>query len=290
MPIRSMTAFASAEAPTEIGTLACELRAVNHRFLELGVRLPDELRVLEPQLREHVSSKVSRGKLELSFRLRTNEGGDALAIDDGVVARLSELAGEIAARFPNTHTDVTDVLAWPGVVRRRAVDAETLHAQALQLMAKVLDEFVAAREREGAKLAGVIRDRADAIAAQVAEVRTLLPTLRSAQRDKLHARMAEFAPPAVPLEPGRIEQELVLALQKIDVDEELDRLDAHLQELRRALGQREPMGRRLDFLMQEFNREANTLGSKSVDLRSTNAAIELKVLIDQVREQVQNIE
>ncbi|WP_103074881.1 YicC/YloC family endoribonuclease [Solilutibacter silvestris] len=285
-----MTAFASAEAPTEIGTLACELRAVNHRFLELGVRLPDELRVLEPQLRERVAAKVSRGKLELSFRLRSNEGGDALAIDDGVVARLSELAQSLSTRFPNASTDITDVLAWPGVVRRRDVDAEHLHQQALKLLSAVVDEFVAAREREGAKLAEVIRDRADAIAVQVAEVRALLPTLRHAQRDKLQKRMAEFSVPGTTLEPGRIEQELVLALQKIDVDEELDRLDAHLQELRRALGQHEPMGRRLDFLMQEFNREANTLGSKSVDLRSTNAAIELKVLIDQVREQVQNIE
>ncbi|MBS0285723.1 MAG: YicC family protein, partial [Proteobacteria bacterium] len=276
--------------PTEVGTLGCELRAVNHRFLELGVRLPDELRVLEPQLRERVAAKVSRGKLELTLRLRANDGGDALAIDAGVVARLSELAGDLASRFPNAQTDITEVLAWPGVVRRRNVDAEQLHAQALQLLTTVVDEFIAAREREGSKLAQVIRERADAIAAQVADVRTLLPTLRNAQRDKLHARMAEFAPPAAPLEPGRIEQELVLALQKLDVDEELDRLDAHLQELRRALDQREPVGRRLDFLMQEFNREANTLGSKSVDLRSTNAAIELKILIDQIREQVQNIE
>lgn len=290
MPIRSMTAFASAEVPTEVGTLGCELRAVNHRFLELGVRLPDELRVLEPQLRERVAAKVSRGKLELTLRLRANDGGEALAIDDGVVARLSELAGDLAARFPNAQTDITEVLAWPGVVRRRNVDAEQLHRQALQLLSTVLDQFVAAREREGANLAQVIRDRADAIAAQVTEVRAFLPLLRTALRDKLHARLAEFTPPAAPLEPGRIEQELVLALQKLDVDEELDRLDAHLQELRRALDQREPVGRRLDFLMQEFNREANTLGSKSVDLRSTNAAIELKVLIDQVREQVQNIE
>ena len=290
MPIRSMTAFASAEAATDAGTLGCELRAVNHRFLELGVRLPDELRALEPQLRERVAARVSRGKLELTFRLRGNDGGDALAVDDGVVARLSELAGGLAARFPNASTDITDVLAWPGVIRRRDVDAELLHRQALQLLAKVLDEFIAAREREGAKLAQAIVDRADAIAAQAAEVRTLLPLLRVAQRDKLQARLAEFAPQGAALEPGRFEQELVLALQRLDVDEELDRLAAHVEELRRTLGQREPVWRRLDFLMQEFNREANTLGSKSVDLRSTNAAIELKVLIDQVREQVQNIE
>ncbi len=290
MPIRSMTAFASAEAATDAGTLGCELRAVNHRFLELGVRLPDELRALEPQLRERVAAKVSRGKLELTFRLRSHDGGDALAVDDRVVARLSELAGDLATRFPNASTDIADVLAWPGVIRRRDVDVELLHRQALQLLAKVLDEFIAAREREGAKLAQAIVERADAIAVQAAEVRALLPALRVAQRDKLHARLAEFVPQGAALEAGRIEQELVLALQRLDVDEELDRLAAHVDELRRTLGQREPVGRRLDFLMQEFNREANTLGSKSVDLRSTNAAIELKVLIDQVREQVQNIE
>ncbi len=162
-----------------------------------------------------------------------------------------------------------------------------LQAQVLALLDAVLDDFVAAREREGAKLAAGIAERVDAIAARAAEVRTLIPLIRIGQRQKLEARLADLSQPA---DPGRLEQELVLWLQKLDVDEELDRLDSHVAEIKRVLAQKEPVGRRLDFLMQEFNREANTLGSKSVDTRTSQAAVELKVLIDQIREQVQNIE
>jgi uncharacterized protein (TIGR00255 family) len=173
------------------------------------------------------------------------------------------------------------------VLQGRGIDAEAMQREVLALLDTVLDDFVAAREREGGKLAVVIAERADAIAAIAAEVRTLVPKIRAGQRQKLEARLSELAQPA---DPGRVEQELVLWLQKLDVDEELDRLDSHLGELRRVLTQREPVGRRLDFLLQEFNREANTLGSKSVDARTSNAAVELKVLIDQIREQIQNIE
>ena len=162
-----------------------------------------------------------------------------------------------------------------------------LQAQALALRDDVLDAFVAAREREGAKLATGIRERVDAVARIAAEVRALVPLIRAGQRQKLEARLADLATPA---DPGRVEQELVLWLQKLDVDEELDRLDSHVKEIRRIFTQKEPQGRRLDFLLQEFNREANTLGSKSVDIRTTNIAVELKVLIDQIREQAQNIE
>ena len=287
MPIRSMTAFASGERSTEWGTLGCELRAVNHRFLEVGVRLPDELRASEPALRERIASKLSRGKLDLVMRLRTTTSGDALQVDDAAVERLGDLARRMDGRFPGLRVDFAQLLQLPGVLQSHAVDPEALQAAALALLDKVLDDFVAAREREGAKLAEVISDRADAVAAIAAEVRTLVPLIRAGQRQKLEARLADLSQPA---DPGRLEQELVLWLQKLDVDEELDRLDSHLGELRRVLAQREPVGRRLDFLLQEFNREANTLGSKSVDVRTTNAAVELKVLIDQIREQVQNIE
>jgi len=290
MPVRSMTAFASAECTTGAGLLACELRSVNHRFLELGVRLPDELRAIEPAVRERVAARIGRGKLEFAMRLRAPEASDSLAVDEAMVAKLSSLALDLAARFPNVQTPLTGVLQWPGVLRSREVDAVQLQAQAVALVDDVLDAFLAAREREGERLAAAILDRADAIGRQVGEVRTLVPLVRIAQRDRLQARIAELAAGPTAFEPGRLEQELVLALQKLDVDEELDRLDSHLVELRRVLGQREPMGRRLDFLLQEFNREANTLGSKSVDVRTTNAAVELKVLIDQIREQVQNIE
>ena len=287
MPIRSMTAFASGERSTDWGTLGCELRAVNHRFLEVGVRLPDELRASEPALRERIAARLSRGKVDLAMRLRTNASGDALQVDDAVVERLGDLARRVDGRFPGMRVDFAQLLQLPGVLQSRAVDPEALQVAALALLDAVLDDFVAAREREGTKLATAISERAAAIAGIAGDVRALVPQIRAGQRQKLETRLAELGSA---LESGRLEQELVIWLQKLDVDEELDRLDSHLGELRRVLAQREPVGRRLDFLLQEFNREANTLGSKSVDARTTNAAVELKVLIDQVREQVQNIE
>ena len=285
--IRSMTAYATAERATEGGTLACELRAVNHRFLELGLRLPEELRVLEPALRERISARIARGKLDFSLRLRSPEGEGGLQLNASLVMQLSELALDMTARFPALRTEFIDLLQYPGVLQARATDAEVLQAEALALLDTLLDQFVGAREREGEKLAVAIRERVDALAARAAEVRELIPTIRAGQRAKLDARLADLAQGA---DPGRVEQELVLWLQKLDVDEELDRLDSHIKEIRRVLKQTEPVGRRLDFLLQEFNREANTLGSKSVDVRTTNIAVELKVLIDQIREQVQNIE
>ena len=285
--IRSMTAFATAERATEGGTLTGELRAVNHRFLELGARLPEELRALEPALRERISARVSRGKLDFNLRLRTPEGSGNLQINDALVNQLSGLAGDLGARFPGLRTELTDLLQFPGVLQSRVVDQEALQAEALALVDTLLDQFIASREREGQKLVVAIQERVDAIAARAADVRELIPLIRTGQRQKLEARLADLALPA---DPGRTEQELVLWLQKLDVDEELDRLDSHVKEIRRVLKQAEPVGRRLDFLLQEFNREANTLGSKSVDTRTTNLAVELKVLIDQIREQVQNIE
>ncbi|MDI9237522.1 YicC/YloC family endoribonuclease [Lysobacter sp. LF1] len=285
--IRSMTAFAGGERTTPWGTLGCELRSVNHRFLELGVRLPDELRALEPALRERVSGRVARGKVDLTVRLRAPEGESALQLNPTRLRELSELALDLDSRFPRLHTDLTDLLQFPGVLQAQANDPAALHAQALELLDEVLDEFVRAREREGAKLAAVITERIDGIATLAAEVRTFMPLIRAGQRTKLEARVADLAQP---LDSGRLEQELVLWLQKLDVDEELDRLDSHVAEARRVLKLKEAVGRRLDFLLQEFNREANTLGSKSVDARSSAAAVELKVLIDQVREQIQNIE
>ena len=285
--IRSMTAYASGERATPWGTLACELRAVNHRFLEIGLRAPDELRVLEPRLRERVSARVSRGKLDLSLRLRPAEGAASLHVDDALLDQLSTLARDAEARFPGLRTQFVDLLQFPGVLRSAAPEPEALQAEVLALLDEVLEDFIAAREREGGKLVTVMLERVDGIAARAAEARELIPLIRAGQRSKLEARLADLAQAA---DPGRVEQELVLSLQKLDIDEELDRLDSHVAEIRRVLGQPEPAGRRLDFLLQEFNREANTLGSKSVDARTTSIAVELQVLIDQVREQVQNIE
>jgi uncharacterized protein (TIGR00255 family) len=287
MSIRSMTAYASGERATPWGTLACELRAVNHRFLEIGMRLPEELRALEPSLRERAAGRVARGKLELAMRLRAPEAANVLQPDLRLLGQLSELALDMQARFPALRVGFAELLQFPGVLQAPVADPAGLQAEALALLEQVLDEFVIAREREGGKLAAVISERVDAIAAIATGVRALIPAIRAGQRAKLEARLADLAQPA---DPGRLEQELVLWLQKLDVDEELDRLDSHIVEIRRVLVQREPVGRRLDFLLQEFNREANTLGSKSVDARTSSAAVELKVLIDQVREQIQNIE
>jgi uncharacterized protein (TIGR00255 family) len=287
MPIRSMTAYASGERSTPWGTLGCELRAVNHRFLELGLRLPDELRAFEPLLRERVSARVSRGKLDLALRLRPGEGSAALQLDEGLVARLGELAGRLRGHFPELRVGLVELLQFPGVLQSQGADPAAMQAEVLALLDTVLDEFIAGREREGARLVTAILERVDGIERIAAEVRTLVPDIREAQRTRLRARLAELAQGA---DPARVEQELVLALQKLDVDEELDRLASHVDEIRRVFTQREPVGRRLDFLLQEFNREANTLGSKSVDARTSRAAVELKVLIDQIREQVQNIE
>lgn len=285
--IRSMTAFAAGERATEWGVLGCELRSVNHRFLELGLRLPEELRAYEPMLRERVAARISRGKLDLAMRLRAPESHAGLHLNQAMVDELARLNLDLATKFPGLRTSLTELLQYPGVVQGRGVDVEAMQREVLALLDAVLDDFLAAREREGDKLALVIGERAAAIARIAGEVRTLVPLIRAGQRQKLEARLADLSQPA---DPGRLEQELVIWLQKLDVDEELDRLDSHLSELRRVLGQKEPAGRRLDFLLQEFNREANTLGSKSVDARTSNAAVELKVLIDQVREQIQNIE
>ncbi|WP_313248263.1 YicC/YloC family endoribonuclease [Stenotrophomonas acidaminiphila] len=285
--IRSMTAYAGGERGTRWGTLGCELRSVNHRFLEVGVRLPEELRALEPQLRERVAARISRGKLDLVMRLRAPDAAPTLAVDEALVEQLGSLARRLHSRFPDMRIGFTELLAYPGVLRGEAVDAAALQAEALALLDETLDGFVAAREREGAKLTAAISERVDAIERIAGEVRELIPAIREGQRAKLAARLADLPHP---VDPGRAEQELVLWLQKLDVDEELDRLGSHIGEIRRVLRQREPVGRRLDFLLQEFNREANTLGSKSVDSRTSNAAVELKVLIDQIREQVQNLE
>ena len=281
-----MTAYAAAERHTAWGTLGCELRAVNHRFLELGTRLPDELRALEPALRERVSARVSRGKLDLTFRLRT-DAAQSLAVDQAALGQLASLVQSLQGAFPGLTTEVTGLLQLPGVLQSREVDADALRAEALSLLDEVIGQFLEARGREGDKLAAGIAERVEGIARIAAEVRTMMPAIRDGQRAKLEARVADLGQP---LDPGRLEQELVMWLQKLDVDEELDRLDSHVEEIGRVLAAEGPVGRRLDFLLQEFNREANTLGSKSVDARTTNIAVELKVLIDQVREQVQNLE
>jgi uncharacterized protein (TIGR00255 family) len=286
--IRSMTAYASAEATGPAGTLSCELRTVNHRYLELSPRLPDELRSFESLLRERIAAKLSRGKLDITVRVRGNEArGDTLQINGALVTKLAELALDMQARFPNLQVELTDLLRFPGVMQQAEIDPEAQQAALFEVLDRALDVLTATREREGEKLGEILREKLDGIERVVADVRSWMPEIRAALRARLEGRLADIKQP---IEPGRLEQELVMQITRTDVDEELDRLSTHIGETRRVLGLKEPVGRRLDFLMQEFNREANTLGSKSVDARSTNAAVELKVLIEQMREQVQNIE
>jgi uncharacterized protein (TIGR00255 family) len=291
--IRSMTAFASAEADTPWGALSFELRSVNHRYLELSPRLPEELRAIEPAVRERVAAKLTRGKIDVNLRFRPIDAGAAdIRLNDAVLDKLERTAAVLGERFPKLATDFTSLLQWPGVLVREELDQEGLRQAALDLLDRALDDMLATRQREGERLGVFLRERLDAIGRIVAEVRQWLPDIRSGLRARLETRLAEIKPPAgqAQLEPGRLEQELVLQLSRMDVDEELDRLSAHVAEAQRVLALSDAVGRRLDFLLQEFNREANTLGSKSIDQRTTQAAVELKVLIEQVREQVQNIE
>ena len=286
--IRSMTAFAASERAATGGSLSCELRAVNHRYLELSVRLPEELRTIETTLRERVAAKISRGKVDLGIRYRPAAASvGELKVNERLLAQLAELGQATAARFPSLQVNLTQLLQFPGVLEVAELDQAGLQAEALALFDATAAEFVAARAREGEKLAVVMRERLDGIERIVGQIRQWLPDIRAALRAKLENKLADLK---LPLEPGRLEQEVVLNLPKIDVDEELDRLTSHVAEARRVLALPEAVGRRLDFLMQEFNREANTLGSKSVDSRTTQSAVELKVLIEQLREQVQNLE
>ncbi|MEV8520490.1 YicC/YloC family endoribonuclease [Dyella marensis] len=285
--IRSMTAYAFAETTGPVGALSCELRTVNHRYLELSPRLPDDLRAFESALRERIAARLSRGKVDLTVRLRGEARGDALQVNHAVLGKLSELSMDLEARFPRLQIEFTELLRFPGVLQQAEVDQDQLQDALFGVLDDALAALTATREREGAKLGAILGERLDGIERIVGEVRTWMPQIREGLRARLEQRLADLKQPA---DPGRLEQELVLQLTRVDVDEELDRLATHIAEARRVLGLKEPVGRRLDFLMQEFNREANTLGSKSIDARSTNAAVELKVLIEQMREQVQNIE
>lgn len=283
-----MTGFARSEADTPAGSIACEIRAVNHRHLDLSLRLPEECRVLEAALRERVNAAVSRGKVELAVYLRRRPGAAPLALDEELLGRVVDVAHAVARRLGQAAPpDPLAVLRWPGLVSEPEIAVDTLRDAALSVCDEALAELVAARSREGKHLASIIKEKGEAIAAIAAAVRTRLPEVNARYRERLVARIAELG--ATP-EPGRLEQELAIVAQRLDVTEELDRLDGHLAELTAVLEREEPIGRRLDFLLQEFNREANTLGSKSQDQETTRAAVDLKVLIEQIREQVQNIE
>ncbi|MCO6413125.1 MAG: YicC family protein [Thiogranum sp.] len=287
--IRSMTAFARVDGRTDDAELTWELRSVNHRYLESFVRLPDEIRSIEPQVREKLGARLGRGKLECTLRCRwAPQQAAAVQLDEDRLTALLSACREVETRSSEaTAPGVMDLLRWPGVVRESEPDTGPLQEQALALLDQALNELVATREREGEQIRRLLLARLDGIEQQVSVARGRLPEVQAGIRQKLETRLAELM--ARP-DQDRLEQELVYLAQKMDVAEELDRLQGHVQEVRRVLERDEPVGRRLDFLMQEFNREANTLGSKSADGETTAVAVELKVLIEQMREQVQNVE
>jgi uncharacterized protein (TIGR00255 family) len=284
-----MTAFAREESRGELGELVWELRSVNHRYLEVSVRLPEELRVLEPVVRERVARRLSRGKVDCSLRFRPQVGAAGeLRVNERLVEQLLSAVELVRGHLPASHgITPMDVLRWPGIVEAMEQDLGPVQAAASELLDQALQDLVTARDREGERLAELVRQRCAAMREQVERARRRIPEVLAGLRERLRSRLAELAEE---IDPARLEQELVLLAQKLDVAEEMDRLATHLDEVERVLGQNEPVGRRLDFLMQELNREANTLGSKSVDSETTAVSVEMKVLIEQMREQVQNIE
>jgi uncharacterized protein (TIGR00255 family) len=288
--IASMTGFARRETSGPWGSLICELRSVNHRFLESSLRLPEELRSLDPEIRQQFGRGLKRGKIDctITFR-RTDAAARALDLDRDVLEQLLQRVREVTGLAGSTPVsiDALEALRWPGVIRDTDTGTEDLLVAARALTIAAIDDLALARAREGARLGEFIEQRCAGLIAVVAQVRTRLPEVRSRIRVRLDERLAELK---AEVDQERLEQELALLLQRLDVDEELDRLGSHVEEIRRIVASNEPAGRRLDFLMQELNREANTLSSKSQDLETTRAAVDMKVLIEQLREQVQNIE
>jgi uncharacterized protein (TIGR00255 family) len=287
--IQSMTAFARVQSQTSDANLICELRSINHRYLEFTLRLPEVLHELEAVMRERIRAYIKRGKLECYFRYQANEALTApLTINAALAKKVCE-ATEVIAGMLKTPAAVNtiSILHWPGILEIPKVAVESLQEDVFELLENALQELVEARKREGEQLKKLFLQRLDTMKIEIDKVKKRLPTILENQRQRLLTRFNEAN---LQLDSTRLEQELVLYAQKIDVSEELERLETHSDEVRRVLDEDDAMGRRLDFLMQELNREANTLGSKSVDAETTRASVELKVLIEQIREQVQNVE
>jgi len=284
----SMTAFARKDVQTELATFTWEIRSVNSRYLELHFRLPEQLKAIEGPLREKLRKTLSRGKVECSLRYSLNEQQQDLSVNEELVAQLNRAADQVHVIIgPGNALDALEILKWPGVIRQGEVDQDAVAKQSLTAFDEALTELVEMRTREGAALKVFIEQRLERIQDETDKVKAILPEILNAQREHLRNKVAEVLEQ---VDSERIEQEMVILFQKADVDEELDRLHAHLAEVRRTLGQSGPVGRRLDFMMQELNREANTLSSKSISHLTTQIAVELKVLIEQMREQIQNIE
>ncbi len=287
--IHSMTAFARESMTTDQGVLTIELRTVNHRYLDCYFKLPDALRAAEPRFRELAGKGLARGKLDCLLRLQAQgEQDNSLDINRERLAQLLAAAREVADQIDGAPPlDPLGVLQFPGICSPRPVSEEQLLKDAESVFSRALKGLRENRRREGEKLADLVRERLQGLESVVAATREIMPDLLQQQRDRIISRIEDLA---VETDQARLEQELVYLAQKADVDEELDRLQTHVEEVRRTLDKGGPCGRRLDFLMQELNREANTLSSKSISTTTTQSSVELKVLIEQMREQIQNIE
>ena len=287
--LRSMTAFARTELQHDQAGVQWEIRSVNHRYLDVGVRLPEDLRRLEPKVRERVGTHLRRGKVDCTLRvLPAPAEAGGLSVDRDLAARVANGAREVAGLLPDpAPVSPVDILRWPGVVRAQTPDPELIERIVLDELDRALSDLVAMREREGARIDTMIRERLGDLEVETGRVREILPAIVQAYGERMRARIEELD---AAVDEGRVEQELALLAQRMDVAEELDRLEAHADEIRTTIARPDPAGRRLDFLMQELNREANTLGSKSAAVATSRASIDLKVLIEQMREQIQNVE
>ena len=287
--LHSMTGFARESAETDLGTLTWEIRAVNHRYLDVQFKLPEDLRPKEQALRQRASAVLGRGKVECAlFFRRAFDQDSELRIDTGMVELIGHRISDLTAKLPNVAAvNPIEILRWPGVVQQAELELEPLFEAAAALLDKTLTAITEMRASEGARIAEMLESRCDEIASIAQLVRRRMPEVLAATRAKQQERIDALD---VEADPARLEVELALVATKLDVDEELDRLESHLVEIRDAIAAEKPVGRRLDFLMQELNREANTLASKSADTETTRAAVDLKVLVEQMREQIQNVE
>ena len=286
--IFSMTAFARRERKAEWGSAVWEIRSVNQRFLETYFRLPEQFRSLEPVLRERFRKKLQRGKVECSLRFVANEGAvGKLSLNEDLAKQLLHAADWVQSHGQSSGVNPVDILRWPGVIAAEEADMDSIQSEILEELDHTLEDFIQSRASEGENLKHMLVQRLNAIEVESAKVQQRMPEIIQWQKDKILSRFEEAQ---LELEEGRIEQEMIMLAQKIDVAEEIDRLNAHVNETRNILNKGGACGRRLDFMMQEFNRESNTLGSKSIHTDITQSAVELKVLIEQMREQIQNIE
>lgn len=286
--IQSMTAYARIEHKAQWGTASWEIRSVNQRYLETYLRLPEQFRSFEPVLRDRLRKRLSRGKVEVNLRYElADNSNNELQLNQALAKQLLGAATWLKQEAGQGDVNLTDILRWPGVLASGEQDMDAIGADLMTAFDSAIDQFIEARGREGEAIKDMLLSRLDGVSEQIAVVREHMPTVMQYQREKLTNRLAEIKGE---LDPARIEQEMVLLAQKQDVAEEMDRLEAHVAEARRILKKGGSEGRRLDFMMQEFNRESNTLASKSISTEITSAAVELKVIIEQMREQIQNVE